>query len=733
MKILQLFLKLITSALSQLNRWVSLLRKQESSSSKVWIPHQVRNDNPSNKERQSTSFLLLLLLCCLPLQAEEFLLDRNTVILVDGTELYPIQRAVLNLAEDIKEATDSEPVILDPNSSIPWNYGILVTSSKEVLQKLAGWQPQWEEAYIIKTIIVDGRKEILIGGGDILGTIYGIYHFSEQVLDTDPFKFWTEYRPPSRRSITIQSLDIKSNQPTFRYRGFFINDEDLLTGWKKGSPYIEPEIWEKVFETILRLKGNMVIAGTWLPAEERPLNLASSMGLWLAMHHAMPLGIGVVDWPETEKYSLVGNHEKVIDYWKQAILSYRGRKVIWTLGYRGLGDYAFWHHEGMKLTDQERAKFIQEAIETQYQMVREYSGESNPVMCAYLWGEGVKFYRNRWLKIPGDVLVVWSDNCDGIMEGLPRTPAEGKHGVYYHVAMHSGFHSQLAQTVPPERIEKEFTRIVQKEATGYMMLNVSDIREQVLGIRAVMDLSWQASNWIDHKTNYSESFYYQWCTKYFGSEHSDSVKRIYKKFFTTPFRWGKNEWETAMIGGCHVIATLLINHVLREVPSEEFSKRWTRWLGRKNFVETRRYVEEKTQSVRSVWEELDREATELANKLTGQAKCFYTDNLLVQIRLSRFSNEALYHISLACEQYEKREYSAAMEHLKDAEIAIESALEAEKLAEWGKWENWYRGDTFVDIPLTLKFIKALEAHCEWKLVRGSDVGVWKRWMRTKHR
>ena len=44
----------ITIALLQLDRWVSFLRKQESSFSKVWIPHQVRNDNSSTQMRQNT-------------------------------------------------------------------------------------------------------------------------------------------------------------------------------------------------------------------------------------------------------------------------------------------------------------------------------------------------------------------------------------------------------------------------------------------------------------------------------------------------------------------------------------------------------------------------------------------------------------------------------------------------------------------------------------------------------
>jgi prepilin-type N-terminal cleavage/methylation domain-containing protein len=42
------------SALSRLNRQVSFLRKQESSLLKVWIPHQVRNDNSLNQVRQNT-------------------------------------------------------------------------------------------------------------------------------------------------------------------------------------------------------------------------------------------------------------------------------------------------------------------------------------------------------------------------------------------------------------------------------------------------------------------------------------------------------------------------------------------------------------------------------------------------------------------------------------------------------------------------------------------------------
>ncbi len=47
--------------------------------------------------------------------------------------------------------------------------------------------------------------------------------------------------------------------PRFRYRGWFINDEDLLTGWKPDrASGFSLEIWDKIFETLPRLKGNMI-------------------------------------------------------------------------------------------------------------------------------------------------------------------------------------------------------------------------------------------------------------------------------------------------------------------------------------------------------------------------------------------------------------------------------------------------------------------------------------------
>ena len=49
-------------------------------------------------------------------------------------------------------------------------------------------------------------------------------------------------------------------------------------------------MWDRVFELILRLKGNAVIVGTAAYPDERSMELASRRGLYLAEHHITLLG-----------------------------------------------------------------------------------------------------------------------------------------------------------------------------------------------------------------------------------------------------------------------------------------------------------------------------------------------------------------------------------------------------------------------------------------------------------
>lgn len=126
-------------------------------------------------------------------------------------------------------------------------------------------------------------------GVDIRGAIYAAYAVSEEILGVDPWYFWTDHEPSPRKQIEVPA-GLKKNfgPPTFRYRGWFINDEDLLNGFSpdplRRNPY-SLEMLDRICETILRLRGNMIVPGTFNFPDESCWELASRRGLVLNMHH----------------------------------------------------------------------------------------------------------------------------------------------------------------------------------------------------------------------------------------------------------------------------------------------------------------------------------------------------------------------------------------------------------------------------------------------------------------
>ena len=158
------------------------------------------------------------------------------------------------------------------------------------------------------------RRVVCLTGADIRGTIYAVYEFSQSVLGIDPMYLWTDKQPAKRTAILLPTEFTHSfSGPVFKYRGFFPNDEDLLTGWvpaaKGEHTGISLKTWDMVFETTLRLKGNIVVPGTWIFPDDAQVEAASKRGLIVNQHHAIPLGVNVARWPKDVPYNLSTNPE----------------------------------------------------------------------------------------------------------------------------------------------------------------------------------------------------------------------------------------------------------------------------------------------------------------------------------------------------------------------------------------------------------------------------------------
>ncbi len=242
--------------------------------------------------------LLPVSLECRSYAAETIALDSRVAIVVVADEPPAVHAAAADLAVDFEKALGTRPGVTEKYNNGPDT--VLIGENAKLPESMRSTNISAPESF---SIAVYG-KTVVLSGADMRGAIYSIYQFSEDYLGVAPMYFWTDGRPPRRSRIQIPAtLNRSFGPPVFRYRGFFINDEDLLTGWapgeKKDGTGISLAAWDKVYETILRLKGNMVVPGTWIFPDDAQIWAAGERGLIVTQHHAIPLGLNVARGPAT--------------------------------------------------------------------------------------------------------------------------------------------------------------------------------------------------------------------------------------------------------------------------------------------------------------------------------------------------------------------------------------------------------------------------------------------------
>ena len=146
-------------------------------------------------------------------------------IYVDANDCKGVSIAANNLASDINKVcgaetttttmTDAEIIV----GTIGHSAEIKMVKAK-VIDKAA--LKGKREKYIITTI---GGK-VVIAGSDRRGTIYGIYELSRQI-GVSPWYYWADTPIERHESIYINKGVYTDGEPAVRYRGIFLNDEEL--------------------------------------------------------------------------------------------------------------------------------------------------------------------------------------------------------------------------------------------------------------------------------------------------------------------------------------------------------------------------------------------------------------------------------------------------------------------------------------------------------------------------
>src|SRR5580658_8559972 len=499
-----------------------------------------------------TVFALSIFLLCgvQPLaraQSKPILITSTATIVESAQEPGPVHRATQDLVADFTKVLGKAPktvesldaggpvaLVIAQSQNVPAGVGCATTSDRE------SFALSTAETGVGPT----RHRVVCLVGADMRGTIFAIYQFSQSVLGVDPMYLWTDKQPAKRTSILLNDDFAKTYpSPVFKYRGFFPNDEDLLTGWvvpKKGDQTgIALSSWDMLFETTLRLKGNMIVPGTWIFPDDAQVHAASERGLIVNQHHAIPLGVNVARWPQNVPYNFSTHPEILERAWTNAVSEYKpDQEILWSVGLRGLSDSSYASlDESVRNNDPLLGERISSAIADQMKIVR--AKYPNAQFVTDLWQEGARLMQEGYLKIPPEVSLVWADTGYGDMQdGGKVGPGQG---MYFHVAMMNGQANQLSEMVPVSVIQSEIGRYIKAGATSYFLVNTSDIRPVAMTTRAVMEMAW-SGNLTGRPTavapadatDTDTAFYKRWATEEFGARSADALGKVYKEYFAAP-------------------------------------------------------------------------------------------------------------------------------------------------------------------------------------------------------
>ncbi|MDH6225559.1 hypothetical protein M2169_002529 [Streptomyces sp. MJP52] len=185
----------------------------------------------------------------------------------------------------------------------------LVASGKLDVSAIRG---KWETSQqtVVERPAPGVDRALVIVGSDQRGTIFGAYDVSHGI-GVSPWYWWDDVEPVRRREIYVKAGSWTQGTPKVRYRGVFINDENPNLGtWAPqffgegkapGFPGgFNAKFWEKVFEVLLRLKGNYLWPAVWgrAFAEDDPENhaRAAAYGVVMGTSHEAPMMRGIEEW-----------------------------------------------------------------------------------------------------------------------------------------------------------------------------------------------------------------------------------------------------------------------------------------------------------------------------------------------------------------------------------------------------------------------------------------------------
>ncbi len=479
-------------------------------------------------------------------QADAIALKEATIDLSDA-EHSCVKLAVQSLAEDFNRVTGYTAVV---GTSYDFGdkglgYDAPVKSAATIVVGTVGCNrqiDQWvkqgllkdlkgkREKYIIKTI----GQQLVIAGSDKRGTVYGIYELSQQ-MGVSPWYWWADVPVEHHDQLFALRGEYTDGEPAVELRGLFLNDEaPCLTGWVKntfGTNYGDHRFYEKVFELILRLKGNYLWPAMWSWAfyADDPENgkTADRMGVMMGTSHHEPMARNHQEYARNRKqwgaWNYQTNKAKLDQFFREGIERMKGTDDIVTIGMRGDGDEA--------MSEDADTRLLQDIVENQRRIIKEVTGKpANKTTQVWALYKEVLDYYDKGMRVPDDVIMLLCDDNWGNVRRVPNEK-ERKHpggwGLYYHVDyVGAPRNSKWINVTQTQQMFEQLSLAYDFGIQRMWILNVGDLKPMEYPIQLFMDMAWNPKEYtqqtvIDHTRHFFSSV--------FGNSIAEEAAAIYNQ------------------------------------------------------------------------------------------------------------------------------------------------------------------------------------------------------------
>lgn len=494
---------------------------------------------------------------CVYYDAQDFEVVKTTAGLF-ANDVKEVSGQILGVATT-KETPQKNCIIVGTLGHNEWIDQMIAKKKLDVETLKNRW-----ESYLVQLVrnpLPGVDKALVIVGSDRRGAAYGLLSVS-RTIGVSPWYWWADAPIVKKDQLHLKVDKYISKEPTVKYRGIFINDEDWgLYRWSKRNFEKEvgnfgPRTYAKVCELLLRLQANYLCPAMHdasMAFHRIPENrvVADRFAIIMGSSHCEPLLFNTAsEWKRDKmgEWDYINNKKGVDSVLNARVKECAPFENVYTLALRGLHDRAMNASNDMG----DRKDMLQEALMAQRQMLIDAIGKpGEEIPQAFTPYKEVLDVYDEGLELPDDVTIIWPDDNYGYMKRL-SSPKEqkrsGRSGVYYHSSYLGKPHDHLwMNTVSPTLMYEELRKAYDATADRIWLLNAGDIKSCEFAVDYFLTMAFDIDAFnFERAANYRTEWLCGMLGDQYRNEYQDVVNSFYKLAFARKpefMGWGY-QWTT---------------------------------------------------------------------------------------------------------------------------------------------------------------------------------------------